>query len=49
MLNVTNVCDTPECIRNNCQTCERKSFQMNLTSCKYFLHRLQKQLDGAHF
>ena len=34
---------------DNCQTCERKSFHMNPTWCKYFLHSLQGQVDGIHF
>ena len=33
------MCDTLEYMRNNCQTCERKSFQMSPTWCEYFLHR----------
>ena len=35
--------------RGSFQTCERKSFQMNSTSCKYFLHSLQEQVDGVNF
>ena len=35
--------------RGSFQTCDRKSFQMNSTSCKYFLHSLQEQVDGVNF
>ena len=46
MLNVRNLRDNS---RNSSQTCERKSFQMNPTRSKYFLHSLQGQLDGVCF
>ena len=42
MFNITNMCNNG---RNNFKACERKSFQINHTRCKYLLQSLQGQLD----
>ena len=46
MLKVRNMYDNS---RKSCQTCERKSFQINPIWCKFYLHSLQGQLDWVYF